>query len=117
MRDPVRRGSRRVGQELAARDPAFLHCMRADTSSGAGPYLLTVRAMQAAGITEKNELLPTLARLTSRLPDDVLAQRVHKIQGMKFAPSRLEVLPGSWWDQLVGDGLNRGFDTNGVAVL
>ena len=55
--------------------------------------------------------------LTSRLPDDVLAQRVHKIQGMKFAPSRLEVLPGSWWDQLVGDGLNRGFATNGVAVL
>ena len=59
--------------------------------------------MEATGIREKPQLLPALTRLTTRLPDDVRAQPLHKIQGSAMAPREvLDEAPGSVRAQLRG---------------
>ena len=94
----------RVGRALASRDAVFRRHLDASARRAHGSaYLLTLRAMQATGITAKQQLLPALAQqLTSPLPDDVRAQPLHKIQGMSYTTGLPEVVPGSWWAQCTG---------------
>ena len=89
------------GFELMKSDGEFHRCVSSSLRASA-PYLLTVAAMVAAKITDKKELVPTLAtRLGQPLPAEVIVQPLHKIQGAAVLPADgLKVAPGSWWSQI-----------------